>query len=209
MMTTAWNNALNTFSALGAQALILDLRDNPGGLGETPLILAGSFYDNEFDLDRMEFINEQGEDVDVGADQVVPSPLQWDLPVAVLIDADCYSACEIFAAAMAENPANLIVGYTPTAGVEAGIYSWNLPGDVYFQAPIERLVRDGKVFIEGEGVPPNVKVPATEENLLNPGDEVLDAAVTALGPAIASSQATPEPSPAGEGTPESVATPTS
>jgi carboxyl-terminal processing protease len=217
LMTTAWNSALNNFSALGAPALILDLRDNGGGLGETPLILAGSFYDKEFELDRMELINEQGKSVDVGADDVVPSPLQWDMPVAVLIDSDCASACEIFAAAIAKNPNNLIVGYTPTAGVEAGVFSWNLPGNVYFQAPIERLVHDGQVFLEGTGVPPNVTVPATADNLLNPGDEVLAAAETALGPVIAAAQATPEASPGaspvGEGTPVGtpvgIATPTS
>jgi C-terminal processing protease CtpA/Prc len=185
-MTTAWNQALNNFAKLGAPALILDLRDNGGGIGETATILAGSFYDETFELDRLEFINAEGESVDVGADDVVPSPTQWDAPVAVLVDADCASACEIFAAAMAENPDHLIVGYTPSAGVEAGIYAWNLPGDIYFQASIERLVRDGEVFIEGQGVAPNVMVPATAENLLNPEDEVLLSAEDALHAAIAS-----------------------
>jgi C-terminal processing protease CtpA/Prc len=191
MMTSAWDQALEDFAANGAPGLIIDLRDNGGGIGETATILAGSFYDETFELSRLEFINANGENVDVGADEVIPSPTQWDAPVAVLVDKDCASACEIFAAAMAENPDHLIVGYTPSAGVEAGIYAWNLPGGVYFQASIERIVRDGEVFIEGEGVAPNVEVEATEENLLNPDDEVLLAAEDALNAAIA-----------GAGTPE-------
>jgi C-terminal processing protease CtpA/Prc len=180
LMTTAWERALDTFTTLGTPALILDMRDNPGGLGETATILAGSFYDQRFELARLEFINAEGESVDVGADEVVPAPVQWDLPVAVLIDADCVSACEIFVAAMAEDPNHIIVGYTSTAGVEAGIYAWNLPGEIYFQASIQRIVRNGEVFIEGEGVPPTFEVPATEENLLNPEDEVLLTAEEAL-----------------------------
>jgi C-terminal processing protease CtpA/Prc len=196
MMTTAWEYALNNFAALGAPALIIDMRDNPGGLGETSTLLAGSFYDQEFELDRLEFINAKGDSVDVGADDVIPAPVQWDMPVAVLIDADCVSACEIFVAALAENTQNLIVGYTPTGGVEAGIYSWNLPGDIYFQAPIESITRNGEVFIEGTGVAPNVEVPATSENLLNSDDEVLLTAEDALNSAIAAA-GTPVP----EGTP--------
>jgi C-terminal processing protease CtpA/Prc len=184
LMSTAWDYALNAMLAAGATALIVDVRDNGGGLGGTPLYFAGSFYDAPFELYRTEFIDESGASIDIGGDEVVPSPVRWDLPVAVLVDDGCASACEIFAAAMAEAPDHLIVGYTPSAGVEASVYFWNLPGDVGFQASVGRLVRDGQVFLEGTGVPPTVRVPATAENLLDPGDEVLAAAEEALGPAI-------------------------
>ena len=50
-----------------------------------------------------------------------------------------------------------------------------------FQASVGRLVRDGEIYLEGVGIPPNVEVPATPENLLNPADEVLLAAEAALG----------------------------
>jgi C-terminal processing protease CtpA/Prc len=123
--------------------------------------------------------------------------------VAVLVDESCASACEIFSAAMAEDPDHLIVGYTPTAGVEAEVYFWSLPGDISFQASVGRLERDGELFVEGVGVPPNVPVEWTEENLLNPEDEVLQIAQDALSPLIqeylaeleAEAAATPEASP--------------
>jgi C-terminal processing protease CtpA/Prc len=206
MMSTAWDYALNNLLSLGVPGLIIDVRDNGGGLGSNPLYLAGSFYDEPFELNRSELIDENGVSVDIGSDEVVPSPVQWDFPVAVLVDDGCASACEIFAAAMAEDPDHLIVGYTPTAGTEAGVYFWNLPGDVPFQAPIQRLVRDGEVYLEGTGVPPNVKIPATADNLLNPGDEILETAQTELAPQIEAALealATPE----GGATP-AVATPT-
>lgn len=211
LMSTAWNYALQSLFGSGATGLIIDLRDNGGGLGFSALYMAGSFYDAPFELFRNEFIDEQGVSIDIGGDEVEPTPVQWDLPVAVLVDDGCASACEIFAAAMAENPDHLIVGYTPTAGVEASVFFWNLPGDVSFQAPVGRLVRNGQVFLEGTGVPPNVAVPATADNLLNPADEVLAAAETALGPQIeaaaqAAASPAPDATPSG-GTPVALGTP--
>jgi carboxyl-terminal processing protease len=182
--------------SLGSPALIIDLRDNGGGLGVSPLYMAGSFYDEPFELFRTELINEQGVGVDIGGDDVVPGTVQWDLPVAVLIDDGCASACELMTAAIAENPDHLIVGYTPTAGVEASVFLWNLPGDIPFQAPYQRLMRDGEIYLEGAGVPPNVEVPATIDNLLDPDDEVIEAAEEALVPQIqeaAEAAATPAP----------------
>ncbi|CAA9553047.1 MAG: hypothetical protein AVDCRST_MAG49-2001 [uncultured Thermomicrobiales bacterium] len=213
MMASAWEQALNTLVGLGAPALVVDVRANGGGAGNIPLYFAGSFYDEPFELDRNLYADENGEFVDIGGDEVLPSPVQWDQPVAVLVDKDCASACEIFAAAMAEDEDHLIVGYTPSAGIEAGVFQWNLPGDIYFQASIIRLERDGEIFVEGQGVPPNVEVPATAENLLSEEDVVLAAAEEALGEAVGETQddgeapaeATSEASP--EGTPEAEASP--
>jgi C-terminal processing protease CtpA/Prc len=189
LMSTAWDYALTTLYFLGVPALIVDLRDNGGGVGATPLYFAGSFFTTPFELFRTELIDEQGVSVDVGGEEVRPSPVQWDRPVAVLIDEGCASACEIFVAAMAEKSDHLIVGYTATAGIEASVHYWALPGGVGFQASIGRLVRDGEVFLEGRGVPPNVVVPATVENLLDPADEVLRSAEEALGRVVEGSRA--------------------
>ncbi len=196
LMSTAWDYALRSLLSQGATSLIIDVRDNGGGFGISALYLAGSFYDAPFELFRSELIDEQGVSVDIGGQEVVPTAVQWDLPVAVVIDDGCASACEIFAAAMAENPDHLIVGYTPTAGVEAAVYLWNLPGDVSFQASVGRPVRNGQVFLEGTGVPPSVEVPATAENLLDPADELIAAAEEALALRIeAAAQAAASPVP--------------
>lgn len=218
LMSTAWNQALNTMTDLGVPGLVVDVRSNGGGYGNTSLYFAGSFYDEAFELNRQLYADENGEFLDIGADVVEPSPVQWDLPVAVVTNDGCASACEIFSAAMAEDPDHLIVSYTPTAGIEAGVYSWNLPGDLYFQAPVTYFERDGEVFVEGVGVPPTVDVPATAENLLSEEDVVLAAAEEALIPqveealaaaeaAAATPEASPAASPATDATPDAEATP--
>ncbi len=84
---------------------------------------------------------------------------------------------------MAHDPSHLIVGRSPSAGVEAGVEPWVLPDGVSFQAPVIAFRNpDGSIFLEGVGVIPNVKVPNTPENLLvTPRvDAALDTAVAAL-----------------------------
>src|SRR5262249_50569339 len=118
--------------------------------------------------------------------EVAPAPVQWEGPVAVLIGPACYSACEIFSAAMAHDPKHLIVGRYPTAGVEASVEPWKLPDGLYFQAPTGRLLTpDDQIFLEGVGVIPNIKVPITLESLLTTEDQELPAAEKALESIIA------------------------
>jgi C-terminal processing protease CtpA/Prc len=181
LMTHAWEWAIDELNAVGAPGLIVDVRGNAGGSGGLPTYFAGSFYDDKFELAESRFATESGEFVPNGKVIVEPAPVQWNGPVAVLIDENCASACEIFAAAMAADADHLIVGQYPTAGVEASVYPWLLPGDLFFQAPLEYLEADGGVWIEGVGVPPTVEVPVTAENLLGDEDVVLEAAETALG----------------------------
>jgi C-terminal processing protease CtpA/Prc len=184
MMTSAWNTAIDTLNAYGVPGLIIDVRDNGGGFGSIARYMAGSFYDESFVLFESEMINEAGESIPIGLDVVYPVAPRYEFPIALIIDEGCASACEIFAAAIAHNPDNLIVGYTPSAGVEAGIFTWLLPGGISFQASIVRVTVDGEVAVEGVGVLPTVTVPSTRENLLNPDDELIDITQAELIPVI-------------------------
>ncbi|CAA9581824.1 MAG: hypothetical protein AVDCRST_MAG59-4867 [uncultured Thermomicrobiales bacterium] len=201
----AWEWALRRLRQLDTPALIIDIRDNGGGLSKLPIYMAGSFYDEPFTLAEQVFIDENGDQAMTAIDRVEPAPTRWRRPLAVLIGPDCVSACEIFAAALAHNPAHAIVGMGATAGVEGGVFPWLLPGDLAFQAPLIGFRDDaGAVFLEGTGVQPTVRVPRTAETLLlTPGtpDAVLSAAEqallalddAALPGADAPQAATPEP----------------
>ncbi len=181
-LSGAWETALTTFNQLGVQTLIVDMRQNPGGSPITATYFAGSFYTDPFDLAAFYLADKSGNFVYEGKQTILPSPVQWTGPVAVLIGPDCASACEIFSGAMAHDKNHLMVGYYPTAGVEAGIEYWTLPDGLNFQAPTERLVdpTTQKPFLEGVGVQPNVKVPVTAANLLSTEDPQLLAAEQAL-----------------------------
>jgi C-terminal processing protease CtpA/Prc len=182
LLTHSWEFAIKTMNQLKVKGLIIDMRTNGGGWGNVSTYFAGSFYKESFTLDKSYQADKNGKFLFVGSDIVDPAPVQWTGgPVAVLIGPSCASACEIFAAAMAHDPKHYIVGNYPTAGVEAGVEAWTLPDDVYFQAPVSQLQDpEGKIFLEGIGVPPNVKVPVTAETLLSKEDEILKVAEDTL-----------------------------
>lgn len=181
LLTHAWEFALERLIALDVPSLIVDMRGNSGGVNQPGAYFAGSFYSEPFLRSQRFALDATGELVHNGDDMIVPSPIQWQRPVAVLIDAGCYSVCEEFVAAMAVNPEHLIVGSSRTAGVEAEVRFWALPDGLQFYAPLG-LYRypDGELFIEGTGLAPNLRVPVTRESLLSPEDEVMEAAVSAL-----------------------------
>ncbi len=191
----AWELAISQLIEADARALIVDVRGNGGGRIVVANYFAGTFIDEELVLGEYAYPNGNGELVGVGSDVVTPSPVQWDRPVAVLVDDGCASACEYFSAAVAAaDEANLVVGSTPSAGVYAGIAPWTLPADTYFQASVVAFTVDDEVFLEGEGVQPTLDVPVTEESILSPDDEVLSSADEALLEVVEETEgeATPE-----------------
>jgi C-terminal processing protease CtpA/Prc len=182
-LTHAWETALNTFKRFGVPVgLIVDVRENGGGSGTLATYFAGSFYTQPFELFEMFQADKAGHFISQGKQMVLPAPVQWTNPVAVLVGPDCASACEIFSGAVAHDPNHLIVGYYPSAGIEASVEAWTLPENVYFQAPTGRLVDPvtQQPYLESVGVPPNVKVPVSAANLLSKDDPQLIAAEQAI-----------------------------
>ncbi len=181
LFTHQWDYAIRTFQTLGVTDLVVDVRANGGGLALLAFYASATFADETFTLDTAYVADEDGEFVDSGEEIVPVSVTQWDGGVSVLVDDDCASSCEQFAATMAaiDRDDISIVGHTPSGGVYAAITSWSLPEGIAFQAPFIRYEVDGEIFLEGQGVEPDLLVPVTEESLLSPEDEVLEAGVDA------------------------------
>ena len=177
LFTHQWDYAIRAFEDYGVKDIVVDVRANGGGLAMLAFYASSTFAEETFTLDTAFIANTDGEFVDSG-DEVVPvSDTHWDGGVAVLVDDDCASSCEQFAATMdgIQRDDIAIVGNTPSAGVYAAIASWTLPEGLAFQAPFIRYENDGRIFLESQGVEPDVVVPVTEDSLLSPDDEVLDA----------------------------------
>ncbi len=192
LMVRSWEWALNMLAQQNVPAVIVDMRSNGGGSGLLARYMAASFTSQSFVLAQTYQADKDGKFVYIGKDVVDPAPVQWEAPVAVLVGPNCYSACEIFSAAVAHDPSHLIVGRYPTGGVEAGVEPWTLPDGLYFQAPVSQIrYPDGKIFLEGVGVVPNVKVPITVQSLLSTDDQELPAAEKALDDLLGKA-ATPE-----------------
>src|SRR5258706_47471 len=157
-----WEFALKTLDQEQVPALIIDARQNGGGRGDIASYFAGSFYSKAFELNESYEADKNGKFLYGGKDEIQPAPIQWTKPVAVLIGPACYSACEIFSAAMAHDPNHLMVGRYPTAGVQARVGTWTLPDGLYFQAPLVRIVySNGDIFLERKRGQTNIQVPVT------------------------------------------------
>lgn len=99
-------SAVDVLIADGAKSLVFDVRGNPGGK-VTQLLKILDYLLPEGDL----FVT-RGKD---GSETVeVSDPSSIDLPMAVLVDANSYSAAEFFAAALMEYERATIVGEQTT-----------------------------------------------------------------------------------------------
>jgi len=99
-------NAIAELTKMGALALILDLRSNPGGLLSSAVAIAGMFL-NEGNL----VVYTQGRSG--REDFTVSAPLlHTDLPVDVLVNSGSASASEIVAGALQAHHRGMIMGST-------------------------------------------------------------------------------------------------
>lgn len=175
-----FERALKTFAANEVEAIIIDLRQNSGG---APLGLAGFLTDQDIVLGQLEYYSEKtGKFEPEGLpDKITPSENQFRFDkMILLVDQACASACELEAYGFSQVPGMTVVGQYPTAGVEAEVArgQFKLPEGMSIQIPTGRFVLpDGSIFLEGQGVIPDERIPITRDFVLMSGDPVLSYAV--------------------------------
>jgi len=178
-----FERALDTFQNNGVDGIILDLRNNGGG---APLGLAGYLTDQEIPLAQLQYFSDRtgAFEADGPPDTFRPNQRQFRFTnIAVLVDKECASACEIEAYGFSRVPNAIVIGQYPTAGVEAEVSrgQYELPADMTLQVPTGRFVLpDGSLFLEGKGVEPTQRVPIDEQTVLSDEDVVLQAAEEAV-----------------------------
>jgi C-terminal processing protease CtpA/Prc len=168
----------------GAKGLIIDVRDNGGGLINLAMALAGHFFPDHVRLFDLYYADGAGGFAYRGYIEIIAGTPYYAGPVAVLVNAMTGSAGDMFAYAMDYDDRALIVGQTPTGGFtgEVSDGQYTLPGELSVQMPTGRPVHPdtGATLLEGVGVAPDVDVPITLQSLRSPEDEVLQAAEAAL-----------------------------
>lgn len=166
-------------SLRGADAILLDIRGNPGGVGGMSMGFAGHFVDTVRVIGVMKqrgtndmrfvanprFVNSSNQRVQPFAG-----------PVALVVDEISVSTSEIFAEGMQYIGRARVFG-TQTAGQALPSVAERLPnGDILYHAIANFVSPSGKA-IEGPGVVPDVKVAPTRKALLDGRDPALDAAI--------------------------------
>lgn len=97
------DTALSELKTAGAEALVLDLRKNSGGLLEESISVASRFLDSGIVAYE---INRAGE----RAFEVKPDIVTTDLPLVVLVNQNTASASELVAAALKDRNRAIVVG---------------------------------------------------------------------------------------------------
>lgn len=161
---------LKAEQAQGANAVILDLRDDPGGSLENARAIASMFTHH----DPLAIIRGTLDQSDLDADASVPVVT---LPVTVLIDSGSASAAEFLAAALQDAHAATIIG-TPSAGAIASAELFQLADGSGLEITVAQLLRSTGAPIDGVGVQPDIVAPLTAAALSAGQDATLQAALS-------------------------------
>jgi carboxyl-terminal processing protease len=152
--------ALQSLLAQHVSALVLDLRDNGGGLVTEAQLITSMF------LSHGVIVTTRGRDQPTDAIYATGHPIAPHLPLAVLVNADTASAAEIVTGALQDHHRAVIVGTrTYGKGVFQQIQPLSNGGAVtftvgqYYLPDGENLGRGG--LRRGPGIKPNVTVTAS------------------------------------------------
>jgi carboxyl-terminal processing protease len=162
--------ATSQLVAAGAEALVLDLRGNPGGL-LSQAIQVSSLYLESGVVCSTEGVNQEGRVYTAGGD-----PVETELPLVVLVDDGTASAAEIVAAALRDNRRAVIVG-TKTYGKATVQSIFPLSNGAALRLTTATYRTPAGKSIGGRGIKPKVQA---IDNPRTRKDEALIAAETFL-----------------------------
>jgi carboxyl-terminal processing protease len=158
----------------GADQIVFDLRDNPGGYIEAAQEIASQFIDDGIIFTQESAGNDVREYPSTG-DGIAVDP---DLPVVVLVNGGSASASEIVAAALQETDRATLIG-EPTFGKNTVQVWGRLENDAGVRITISRWFTPQHNSVAPDGVQPEIAAARTETT---PADEdpFLDAALDYL-----------------------------
>ncbi len=165
--------ALEELLARGPNSLILDLRDNPGGLLSSSIEIASEFVaegvialeKGSNGLDEQHLAHGDG--------------LVTDLPLVVLVNSGTASAAEIVAGAIRDHERGVLIGET-TLGKGSVQSPVDLSDGSHLRLTIAHWFTPQGQLIHGDGLRPDVEVPLSHEDLANERDPQLDVAIAYL-----------------------------
>jgi carboxyl-terminal processing protease len=167
-------DAIRSLEAEGQlKGLILDLRDNPGGLLDEAGLVASQFIDKG----TVTIEREKG-----GKEQVLeaqPGGVALGVPLVVLVNRGSASASEIVAGAIKENGRGKLVG-EQTFGKGTVQMPQTLSDGSELRVTIAEWLTPNKEQINGQGIVPDVVVERTQADFVDGRDPQLDRAVEYL-----------------------------
>lgn len=169
-----FERALNDLKQKGAKGIVLDLRNNPGGLFPDPALdIVGQF------LPGTPVVTEKYRDGTQKTYNANTGSGAQNLPFVVLVNSGTASAAEIIAGAFMDSGKTSLIGEkTFGKGSVQGLYPLS-DKSVLHLTTAKWLTPNGNE-IDGVGLKPNIQVPLTPEDTAKGLDPQLDRAVLYL-----------------------------
>ncbi len=154
-----FGKVLDDLQKQGMQALVLDLRNNPGGLLNSAVDVLGQFLPP-----NTKVVSTQGRAASQKHDYSTPAGLKERprFPLVVLVNEGSASGAEIVAGALKDLHRAIIVGET-TFGKGSVQNVMQLPDGSALRFTTAKYYTPSKTVIQGNGVVPNILVPLTPE----------------------------------------------
>ena len=168
------------FLAKGAEGMILDLRNNPGGFLEVSVDLAGWFVPRGSLVVTQEGRGEQKQEF-----RAVGNEALKDFPLVILVNKGSASASEILAGAIKVNRDDVKLVGEKTFGKGTVQELRDLRDGSSLKLTVAHWVLPNGKILEGEGIEPDIKVELTPEDVENKKDPQLEKAVEVLKAEIA------------------------
>ena len=167
------------------KGLVIDLRDNGGGYVKVLIDAVGRFFPKKTIISQLLVRIPGRETAEKNFEPWIAHKRKWTYgkPVVLIVDAGCFSACDLFANAIDENGRGILVGPTATGGGSAsptggGVFpEWD---GVQIRFSFWVAYRQDGQHIEGRGVRPHIIVEPTLEDYVAGRDALLEAALEAL-----------------------------
>jgi carboxyl-terminal processing protease len=167
------NQAFDELTAQGAEAYILDLRNNGGGLLDAAIDVTSQFLREGVVL-REDRKNERERVYDVrGGGKAL------DQPLVVLVNGGTASASEIVAGSLQDYERATLIG-EKTFGKGSVQLIYELSDDSRLHVTVAKWFTPNDHAIDGTGLSPNIEVSFTEEDHNNGHDPQLERAISFL-----------------------------
>ncbi len=154
-----FGKALDDLQKQGMQALVLDLRNNPGGLLNSAVDVLAQFLPA-----NTKVVSTQGRAASQEHEYSTPAGVKErpHFPVVVLVNEGSASGSEIVAGALKDLHRAIVVGET-TFGKGSVQNVMQLPDGSALRFTTAKYFTPSKQVIQGNGVVPNIRVPLTPE----------------------------------------------
>jgi carboxyl-terminal processing protease len=165
--------AVDQISSKGIKKVVLDMRNNPGGLLDGAVNIAGQFFP-----DGQTVVIEQGKNSREELKTSGPGTLK-DVKLAVLVNGGSASAAEILAGAIQDTNRGQVIG-EKTFGKGTVQQLESLPNGSSVKITVAKWLTPKGNSIDKNGITPNIEVKEPDNPLFSDTDPLLNKAIEVL-----------------------------